>query len=164
MKFRAPTVRDGATVFELIERVGALERNTCYAYLLLCTDFRDTCVIAEDAGEVVGFAIAYRPPARQDEVFVWQVGVVSKARGTGLGGRLLEAVLAAPGSRGARYLTATVSPDNAASLALFRGVARRHGVPIEIGPGFPAGLFVVPHQSEDFVRIGPLVARKKDHA
>lgn len=160
MRFRAPTVRDGAAVYQLIERVGSLERNTCYAYVLLLSDFRDTCVIAEDGSGVVGFVIAYRPPVRPDEVFVWQVGVAPEARGTGLGGQLLDAVLAAPGSKGARYLTATVSPNNTASLGLFRGVARRHGIPFEIGPGFPAGLFVGSHQPEDFVRIGPLSASK----
>lgn len=164
MIFRPPTVRDGAAVWKLVERVGALERNTCYAYLLLCSDFRDTCVIAEDEGAVVGFVIAYRPPVRPDETFVWQVGVAPEARGTGLGGRLLDAVLAAPGSKGARYLTATVSPDNVASLALFRGVARRRRVPFEMGPGFPAGLFVGSHQPEDLVRIGPLPPSHKDDA
>lgn len=160
MKFRTPTSRDGASVFRLVERVGNLERNTCYAYVLLCHDFGNTCMLAEDQGALVGFVIAYRPPARQDEVFVWQVGVAPEARGTGLGGRLLEEVLRAPGCEGVRYLTATVSPDNTASLHLFRGVARRRAVPFEIGPGFSADLFVGSHEAEDFVRIGPLSTPK----
>lgn len=162
MNFRAPTARDGAAVFRLVEAVGQLERNTCYAYVLLCSDFSDTCVLAETEQGLAGFVIAYRPPKRPDEVFVWQVGVAPAARGTGLGGRLLDALLAAPGCQGVRYLTATVSPDNTASLQLFRGVARRRAVPFEIGAGFSADLFVGVHEPEDFVRIGPL-STSKDH-
>lgn len=160
MILRLPTARDAAPLWRLIERVGGLERNSCYAYVLLCSDFRDTCVVAESGGDLVGFVLGYRPPSRPEEVFVWQVGVAAEARGTGLGGKLLDQLIENPGCAGIRYVTATVSPDNDASRNLFRGLARRRAAPFEIGPGFPADLFAGPHEPEELVRIGPLTPRK----
>lgn len=163
---RRPRPEDAAAIWRLLPAIGGLERNTAYAYLLLCSHFADTSIVAERAGEVVGFVAGYRPPTQPEAVFVWQVGVAPSARGQGLGGRMLDGVLAMPGCRDVRYLTATVSPDNEASLALFRGFARRRQVPCEEGPGFPAPLFPEPHPDENLFRIGPLSApsRKESHA
>lgn len=156
MNFRSPTERDGARVWRLLARTGGLERNTCYAYVLLFSDFGQTCVVAEQDGELLGFVLAYRPPARNDELFVWQIGVAPEARGSGLGTRLLETVLAQPACEGVRYLTATVSPDNEPSRKMFAAAARRRGVAFSIQPHFDAALFGEAHLAEDLVRVGPL--------
>jgi L-2,4-diaminobutyric acid acetyltransferase len=153
---RAPTEKDGARVWRLLARTGGLERNTCYAYVLLFSDFGDTCLLAEQDGELLGFVLSYRPPTRREELFVWQIGVAPEARGRGLGTRMLEAVLAQPACQGVQYLTATVSPDNEASRRMFAAVARRRGVAFSIQPRFGAVLFADPHLDEDQVRIGPL--------
>jgi L-2,4-diaminobutyric acid acetyltransferase len=155
---RPPTAHDGARVWQLLGRTGGLERNTAYAYLLLCSHFADTSLVAEaGAGaDLAGFVLAYRPPARPGEVFVWQIGVAPEARGAGLGGHLLEGLIALPGCAGVTHLTATVGPSNRASRALFAGFARRRGVPCEVGPGFTADLFPEPHEAEELLRIGPL--------
>lgn len=156
MNLRCPTERDGSRVWRLLARTGGLERNTCYAYVLLFSDFGDTCLLAEQDGELLGFVLAYRPPSRRDELFVWQIGVDPAARGRGLGTKLLDAVLEQPGCAGVNYLTATVSPDNEASRRMFAAVARRRGVAFAINPRFGAALFAEPHLDEDQVRIGPL--------
>lgn len=156
MNLRAPTELDGARVWRLLPRIGGLERNTCYAYVLLFSDFGDTCIVAEQDGELLGFVLAYRPPTRQDELFVWQIGVAPEARGSGLATRMLDALLERPACAGVAYLTATVSPDNEASRRTFASVARRRGVPFEIRPRFGSALFAEPHLDEEQVRIGPL--------
>lgn len=156
---RAPQVADAAAIWKLLPEVGNLERNSAYAYLLLCSHFADTSLIADREGAIAGFVLAYRPPSETTSLFVWQVGVAPAARGAGLGTRMLDGVLARPACDAVTHLTATVSPDNLPSLSLFRGYARRRGVACEIGPGFPASLFPAPHPDEDLLRIGPLVQK-----
>lgn len=146
---------DAATIWRLVGESGVLEQNTAYAYVLMCTHFADTCLVAEDGGEIVGFVVAYRPPTDTECVFVWQVGVADHARGRGIAGQLLDALVAEPGCRGVRYLEATVAPSNEASKALFTGFARRAGVPFEVGAGFGAHLFPGAHDPEHSYRIGP---------
>uniref|UniRef100_A0A0G4I658 N-acetyltransferase domain-containing protein n=1 Tax=Chromera velia CCMP2878 TaxID=1169474 RepID=A0A0G4I658_9ALVE len=50
VRFRKPTVDDGAAITELVRSAGTLEPNTTYAYLLLAFFFSDTCVVAEADG------------------------------------------------------------------------------------------------------------------
>jgi L-2,4-diaminobutyric acid acetyltransferase len=160
ISLRPPGPADAAAIWRLLGSIPELERNTCYAYVLLCSDFAESCVVAETAtGQLAGFVLGYAPPKRADELFVWQVGVAPAARGTGLGGRMLDHVVATRSTT--RFLTATVSPDNEASRRLFRALARRREVPCEIGPGYSAALFAEPHEPEELIRIGPFPTRKE---
>jgi L-2,4-diaminobutyric acid acetyltransferase len=156
MEIRGVRPGDAAAVHALVERCGVLELNTPYCYLLLADHFRATCVVAVARGELVGAVLGYRPPTRPDAIFVWQVGVDPRAQGRGLGGALLEAFVAAPGARGARFLEATVSPSNLASRALFSAFARRRRVELAEEPGYAASLFPEGHEPERLLRIGPL--------
>jgi L-2,4-diaminobutyric acid acetyltransferase len=156
LSLRSPALADAARIWRALPTIGSLERNTPYAYLLLCSHFASTGIVGELDGELAGFVLGYRPPSDPQAVFVWQVGVAPAARGQGVGGRLLEALLERPGCRDARWLLATVTGDNAASLALFRGFARRRGAPCQETRGFDSPLFPEPHPDENLLRIGPL--------
>lgn len=135
-----------------------LDHNSPYAYLLVCTDFAATSVVAEDESGLVGAVAAYRPPTRPQAVFVWQVGVADRARGLGLGRRMLHGVLAQPANADVTELTATVTPSNEPSLRLFRGLARELGVSCAEHPRFLAEHFPPEgdHEPEDELVIGPL--------
>lgn len=134
-----------------------LELNSCYAYLLFCSDFRDTCVVAEEAGRLAGFVIAYRPPRRPGSVFVWQVGVSPHFRKRGIGVRLLRHLVMLPSCREVEYLEATVAPSNVASRRLFESVARQLGATLRTESGFESSDFgAESHEKEELVRIGPL--------
>ncbi|GGI06424.1 diaminobutyrate acetyltransferase [Egicoccus halophilus] len=163
IRFRGPAASDAADVWRLARDSGALDLNSPYAYLLWCTDFATTTVLAEDATDRrVGFVGGYRPPTDPEAAFVWQVAVAADQRGRGLGRRLLDAFLSRPGTRDGRWLTATVTPSNAASLALFRGYADARGVGCDEHERFPAEVFPAEagvHEPELALRIGPLPPR-----
>lgn len=156
LSMRGPRAEDAARIWTELPAVGTLERNTPYAYLLLCTHFAETGLVSEQGGALAGFVLAYRPPIDPEALFVWQVGVTPAARGAGLGGRMLDALLDRPACRDVRWLMATVSPDNDASRALFRGFARRREAICGHTRAFDASLFPRPHPPEDLLRIGPL--------
>ena len=106
---------------------------------------------------MVGWVSGYRPPAAPENFFVWQVAVSSAARGQRLAGRMIEALLARPAQAGVTHLTTTITDNNRASWALFRGLARRWRVRIEKTARFEQQAhFDSAHATEWQARIGPL--------
>jgi L-2,4-diaminobutyric acid acetyltransferase len=154
---RSPSVSDGAAIWDLVRSTQVLEPNTCYAYLLLATHFADTCVVAESDEGIVGCVAAYRPPTKPSVVFVWQIGVSHKARGQGLGRRLLHHLVETPACQSVTHLEATVAASNEPSMRPCLSFARERGVSCEIGRGFVAADFgPLEHEAEELLRIGPL--------
>ncbi len=153
---RRPTVADGHALWELVSNSGGLDLNSPYSYLILCRHFAETCLLAEDDGEVVGFVTAYRPPVSPDVIFVWQIGVAESARGRGLGSALLESLVQCKACQNVYFLEATVTPSNLPSRRLFQSLARRLQTRFAEEPCFGSELFGgAPHEPEHLVRIGP---------
>jgi L-2,4-diaminobutyric acid acetyltransferase len=161
IELRHPTPEDAAAIHGLVLRSRVLDANSPYCYLLLCSDFAATSLVACHEDVVVGFVVAYRPPPRPKTLFVWQIGVDAAARRCGLGRLLLESLLQQPAAAGVTHLEATVTPSNTASRRLFEGFAHTQGLPCRFDPsaGFHAALFgAAEHEPEDRVRIGPVAA------
>lgn len=153
---RAPTREDGAIIHRLVERTGVLDLNSCYLYLLLSTEFADSCVVAEEQGELLGFVTGLRLPRRVRSIFLWQVGVDPDAQGRGLGKRLLRAFLETPAAREATVLETTISPSNVASRALFQAIARERSAEITVSAYFREDHFPPGHEAEELYRIAPI--------
>lgn len=157
VRIRAPRPDDAQRMWNLVHDSDALDLNSPYAYLLLCRDFSDTCLVAEaeEGRRLVGFVAGYRPPHASDTMFVWQVGVSSEHRQEGLARRLIIDVL--DGLDDVRFLEATVTPSNEPSWRLFRSVADRLGADFRTRTCFDEELFPESdHEPEELVRIGPL--------
>lgn len=156
IQLRKPVAEDGAKIWKLVKDTGVLDLNSAYCYMMLCRNFRETCVIAELGEEVVGFVSGYELPAQPDTLFVWQIGIASEEQGKGLGKKLLTELLQQNASHKARYWETTISPSNTASRALFAGFAKEHNAEWEEQEGFPVGLFPTEeHEEERWIRIGP---------
>ena len=157
LTLRAIRKTDGRAIHRLVGQCPPLDLNSLYAYLLLSEHYADTCVLAEDsASNVVGFVSAYIPPRHPDVLFVWQVAVHLRARGCGLGRRMLWHVLQHVAPEAIRYIETTVGPDNAASRGMFAGVARQLHADCSETALFESALFgQTGHETERLLRIGP---------
>ncbi|MDN3526431.1 diaminobutyrate acetyltransferase [Halomonas sabkhae] len=153
---RKPNPDDGWGIYELVKSCPPLDVNSAYAYLLLATQFRDSCAVAmNEEGTIVGFVSGYVKSNAPDTYFLWQVAVGEKARGTGMARRLAEAILTRPEMRDVHHLETTITPDNQASWALFRRLAERWQAPLNSREYFSTDQLGGEHDPENLVRIGP---------
>ncbi len=124
---RRPDARDGAAIWELVQACKPLDENSVYCNLVQCDHFRDTCVVAERDGRVVGWVSGYILPNDPQTLFVWQVAVHSSARGLGLGSLMLASLMERDTCKDITRMQTTITADNEASWSLFRRFSRRRG-------------------------------------
>ncbi|KQS73856.1 ribosomal-protein-alanine acetyltransferase [Modestobacter sp. Leaf380] len=133
------TREDLTAVMRLEEELFAPDTWTRAMYLeeLSMTDTR-SYTVAVDGEELVGYAglIAY-----PDEAHVATIGVTGARQGQGIGGRLLDALLAEADTRSPVVLLEVRATDEA-TQGLY---ARRGFVPIGVRPGY------YPNSGEDAV-------------
>lgn len=161
LALRKPVATDGPAITALIADCPPLDRNSAYCNLVQCTHFADHCVVAEKDGRIVGWVSGHRPPSEPAAFFVWQVAVSSAARGQKLASRMIEHLLARPAQAGVTHLITTVTDGNAASWALFNGLARNWDAPLERSALFEHDAhFAGAHDTEYQARIGPLTHKQ----
>lgn len=149
---------DAACMWRMACASTTLDLNSPYAYLLVCSHFAATSIVAEerDVDELAGFAAAYRMPSQPEVLFIWQVAVRSDRRARGLGLRLLSHLVQRPGNQGVRHVHATVTPSNRASDRLFRSFARAVGARCTTAEQYAPDLFPDHgHEPEVLYRVGP---------
>ena len=156
IELRRPSAKDGASLFDLVERCAPLDPNSLYCNLLQCTHMAETCVAATQGANLVGFFSGYKLPANAETLFLWQVAVDESARGAGLASKMLSHLLARDTCRGVRFIETTITEDNKASWALFERLAKNLKADINSSVMFDKQLhFAGRHDSEMLVRIGP---------
>nr|WP_216819626.1 diaminobutyrate acetyltransferase [Paenalcaligenes hominis] len=155
LRFHQPTINDGAAIYELVQACPPLDLNSNYVYLLLSTHFAQTCIVAYDADQLVGFISAYRHPQKKQTLFIWQVAVHATMRGRGVAQKMLDVLLDREGLEDIKFIETTVDPDNSSSRRLFEKLAQRHQAQLTELEFLIAEHFVKP-QVEPLLRIGPL--------
>lgn len=126
VQMRHPKLEDGTAIHDLVDACKPLDLNSHYLYLLQCSHFADTCVLATVNGELAGWVSGYIPPNQPDTFFVWQVAVGQNARGLGLGKRMINWVVSQQAS-GIKQIHTSITPDNEASWGLFKSLGRDWG-------------------------------------
>jgi L-2,4-diaminobutyric acid acetyltransferase len=159
LRLRPPVATDGPRVTQLVAACPPLDTNSAYCNLLQCTDFAATSILAERGDDLLGWISGHRPPSAPECLFVWQVAVSPDARGMGLAGRMLDALVKRPDVADATALTTTITADNESSWALFDSFARRHGATLTRTPRFRRDAhFDSAHPTEWQARIAPINA------
>ncbi|WP_158736456.1 diaminobutyrate acetyltransferase [Alteribacillus sp. YIM 98480] len=161
--FRHPNINDGKKVWELVREIDVLDLNSSYYYLILCEYFSNTCMIAENEGEIVGFVSGFRHPEHHDILFVWQVAVAESERGEGLATTLIQKLLKSDECSDIKAIQTTISPSNKASLALFRKLSEQLGAnmvkTLRFSPdAFPGN----EHEAEQTYEISPILRNRKE--
>ena len=150
--FRHPQLADGLALYKLVKACPPLDLNSSYLYFLQASHFSETCLIAEQNDEIVGFVSGYCRPDAQQNLFIWQVAVASKARGQGLGKQLVSQLIAAQikDEQPLSSVSCTISPSNLASQGLFKSLAEQHRLLITCEPFIEAEQFGAQgHEAED---------------
>lgn len=152
-RLRRPEPTDGAAIWALVRACKPLDENSMYANLIQADHFRDTCVVAEMDGQIVGWISGHMIP-KQNAFFVWQVAVGEAARGLGLGKAMLLELIGREDIADAETLKTTITQDNDASWGLFRSFARIIGGTLENAPYFEKEAhFDGAHDTEHMVTI-----------
>ena len=147
---------DGGAMWRVARESGVLEENAEYTYHMFSHFFGETSTVADLDGKAVGFVAGFRPPYREDSLFVWQIAVAEEARGRGLAAAMLHGLIQRLSPR-IHYLEATVTPDNDASMRTFRKIARDLDTSVTEEVLFPGNRFHGPsHEDEMLFRIGPI--------
>ncbi|WP_147802591.1 diaminobutyrate acetyltransferase [Alkalicoccus halolimnae] len=150
-----PSKEDGQGMWNLAKK-SSLDLNSAYKYIMMAEYFSETCVVAKERGEVVGFITGFIQPEHPDVVFVWQVGVDSSQRGKGVGYKMLEELVNRDVTKDVKYLEATITKDNTASQSLFKKLSKEYETSFEVRETFPADVFPEDGDAEYTYRIGPL--------
>ena len=157
---RSPSLEDGMKVSHLIENCPPLDINSSYCNLLQCSHFSSTSVAANMGDELVGFISGYIIPDRPNTLFIWQVAVAEQARNLGLASRMLVHILNHPECNDIGYLETSITQNNQASWALFKGLANKLSADFQSSAWLDQNdHFNGQHDSEALVRVGPFNAR-----
>jgi L-2,4-diaminobutyric acid acetyltransferase len=152
-RLRKPRSTDGADIWALVKACKPLDENSMYCNLVQAEHFRETCVVAELDGQIVGWISGHMIPD-SDALFVWQVAVSPAARGLGLGKKMLFELLERDACDEVGTLKTTITKDNAASWGLFRSFARAIGGALSDNPHYEReNHFGGAHATEHMVTI-----------
>lgn len=164
IRFRAPCPEDGPRVHQLIAACPPLDGNSLYCNLLQCSDFGDTCVVAEREAKLVGWVSGYRLPREPGTLFVWQVAVAADCRGQGLAGRMIRHLIERPAAGPCTRIRTTVTADNAASRRMFEQLAASLDAGLATSPLFERERHLDGrHATEHQIVIGPFLRPASTH-
>ncbi|SDC19742.1 diaminobutyrate acetyltransferase [Pelagirhabdus alkalitolerans] len=156
IQYASPQLEDGKKMWQLASHT-TLDDNSAYKYIMMCQYFKETCVVAKDNQNVLGFITGFIPPENPNTVFVWQISVDPNHSGKGIASKLLKQLVSQVKSKGVNYVEATITPSNKASQALFKKLATSFDTDYQVESFLTQDLFPDETFEEELkYRIGPL--------
>lgn len=153
--YRKPVTSDARSIYNLVKNNKPLDENSNYLYVLLCHQFSDTCIVAEIDSKIIGFMTGFISPKNSQTLFVWQAAVDAEYRNEGVAKKLVSNALENAGSE-IKYIEATVTFSNKASLKFLENLANDLKTSISLTPLFSSEVLGEGHEPENLIRIGPI--------
>jgi GNAT superfamily N-acetyltransferase len=88
-------------------------------YHTMIEHFRNTCFIAEDRGEIIGYLLGFRSKDDPDIAFIRLIQVAPRLRGNGVGRRLFNQYQTAVKSMGCKKIMALGEPENKCCVSFY---------------------------------------------
>jgi L-2,4-diaminobutyric acid acetyltransferase len=144
---RAPLPEDGARIAALAEDFVSRKARNIPETLVGRGAFRETSVLAELAGKLLGWVSAYILPYDPQTLFIWAVEVVKSEQNPGLSSLMLGYLMRQEPRAGLTRVQTVISCDEDRPWALFRQFARWQHSRLDIQPYFTQAL--TPHKRHE---------------
>lgn len=119
-----PTIRKAnekefLKVHKFVSHCKPLEDYPEHLYKIILRYFGETCFVAEENNNLIGFVMGFTSQFYENTYFLWQIGVKLSMRGKGMGKMLLQEVEREVKKLRCERIELTIDPENRPSLKLF---------------------------------------------
>lgn len=157
IRVKHPILVESNDMWELAGKAG-LDVNSSYSYLMMTKFFNDRCFVIKENDDVIGFVTGFI--LKDDVYFVWQIAIDPDYQGNRLSQVLLQsAVETLMDKHQIKFIQATVSPDNKASMGLFKAISSKYNTFFAVKEGFTENHFPDDKPEEKLIQVGPLDIR-----
>lgn len=137
MRIRKATQEDFLKVHQFTSGCPPMENYPEHVYKIILRYFGDYCFIAENEGQIIGFAMGIVPQSLPGTFFLWEVGVAPSYQRRGIGGILVREVENEVRKKGLTRIELTIDPVNIPSQKLFekmgyKNISEKVGKTIEV--------------------------------
>ncbi len=137
MRIRKVVQDDFLKVHQFTAGCPPMENYPEHVYKIILRYFGDYCFIAEEKGQIMGFAMGIVPQSFPGTYFLWQIGVTPSHQGQGIGGKLVREVENELKKLGFKRIEITIDPVNLPSQKLFekmgfQNISEKVGKTIEV--------------------------------
>ncbi len=120
MMIRKATQEDFLKVHQFTAGCPPMENYPEHVYKIILRYFGDYCFVAEENGQIIGFAMGIVPESFPCTFFLWEIGVDPSYQGQGIGGKLVRDVENELRKREFKRIEVTIDPVNLPSQKLFK--------------------------------------------
>lgn len=137
MMIRKATQEDFLKVHQFTAGCPPMENYPEHVYKIILRYFGDCCFVAEENGQIIGFAMGIVPQSFPGTFFLWEIGVAPSYQGQGIGRKLVREVETELRKLEFKRIEVTIDPVNLPSQKLFekmgyQNISERVGKTIEV--------------------------------